>query len=58
MTMLKEHEKNVSSLRHMLAVLMVRQSAWQLSDDERKLTQEGIKALRAAIELMDIQVFA
>ena len=58
MVMLKEHEKNVSTLRHMLAILMVRQSAWQLSDDERKLTQEGIKALQAAIETMAIQVFA
>lgn len=56
--MMEEHKKNVVMLRHMLAVLMVRQSAWQLNEEEKKMTKDGIKALQAAIETMNVQVFA
>lgn len=50
----KDHKRNVHTLRHMLSVLMVRQSAWELNPEEKQLTQEGIKALQAAIETMNV----
>lgn len=56
--MMEEHRKNVDTLRFMLSVLMVRQSAWQLSRDEQQRTKEGIKALQAAIDTMSLQVLA
>lgn len=55
---MKEHKNNVDTLRYMLSVLMVRQSAWQLTCEERKRTQEGIKALKAAVDAMNTQVYA
>lgn len=55
---MKEHEENIETLRYMLSVLMVRQSSWHLNEDERLRTQQGIKALQAAVEAMDTQIYA
>lgn len=55
---MKEHQENVETLRYMLSVLMVRQSSWQLNEEERERTQQGIKALKAAVEAMDTQIYA
>lgn len=54
----KESKEHIDTLRYMLSVLMVRQSSWELTEEEKQLTREGINALRAAVELMDIQVYA
>ena len=55
---MQKHRQNLDTLRYMLSVLMVRQSSWDLSEIEKKKTKEGITALQAAIESLDIQVYA
>lgn len=55
---LKEHNEHVDLLRHMLAELMVKQSGPTLTAEQRRLHKKGIKALQAAVEAMNMQVYA
>jgi len=55
---LEEHKEHVVLLRHMLAELMVKQSSVRLTSEQRLLHQKGIKALKAAVVAMDMQVYA
>jgi hypothetical protein len=55
---LKEHRQHVDLLRHMLAELMARQSSITLTVEQRRLHQQGIKALNAAVDALIVQVYA
>jgi hypothetical protein len=37
---------------------MTRQSAWSLTEEERKLTKDGIRALQNAIDALSVQILA
>jgi hypothetical protein len=52
------HQENMYMLLYMLSVLRERQSAWDLTEDERARTKKGIKALEAAKDALSIQIYA
>lgn len=58
LNVMEQHSKNMCMLNHMLAVLRERQSYWGLTEEERKQTREGIKALEAARDALSVQVYA
>ena len=55
---MEQHYEHVSALNEMLAVLRERQSSWKLTDEERKHTRKGIKALEAARDALSVQIYA
>lgn len=55
---LKEHNEHVDLLRYMLAELMVKQNRLTLTEEQRTMHKKGIKALRAAVDAMNSQVYA
>jgi hypothetical protein len=55
---LLDHDEHMAVLRHMLAELMVKQSSSLLTSEERKMHKRGIKALRAAVDALETQVYA
>ncbi len=54
----KDIKEHILTLQYMLSVLMVRQSAWYLDEDERKKTKQGIDALQASIQALCTQIHA
>lgn len=55
---MENHSENMSCLLHMIAVLRERQSAWELTENERQLTKKGIEALEAAKDALSTQIYA
>ena len=55
---MEQHQENMHKLLYMLAVLRERQSAWDLTEDERARTKKGIKALEAAKDALSVQIYA
>jgi hypothetical protein len=54
----EEHNQHVDILMYMLAELMVKQSSPILTSEQRLLHKQGIKALKAAVDAMNMQVYA
>jgi hypothetical protein len=52
------HQENMYMLLYMLSVLRERQSAWDLTEEERSRTKKGIKALEAAKDALSVQIYA
>jgi hypothetical protein len=52
------HSENMYMLLYMLSVLRERQSAWDLTEEERSRTKKGIKALEAAKDALSVQIYA
>lgn len=57
-TWVEQHAKYMEMIHWMLCVLRERQSSWTLTDEERKHTKEGIKALEAAKDALSVQIYA
>jgi len=55
---MEQHQENLHMLLYMLSVLRERQSAWDLTEDERARTKKGIKALEAAKDALSVQIYA
>ena len=55
---MEQHSKDIQMLRYMLSVLMVKQSSPALNGSEQGRCREGITALKTAIEIMELQVYA
>lgn len=53
-----QHYENVYMLQFMLSVLRERQSAWELTPQEKVESAKGIEALEAAVAALSIQVYA
>ncbi len=57
-TQMSAHKEHVSALRSILAEVLVSQSSPRLSSKEQKDCKKYIKALQAAIEALDSQIYA
>ena len=55
---METHEQNMKHLREMLSHLKEQRSSWQLTEEEREISQKYLKALEAAMEALDCQIYA
>ncbi len=58
MEMQEIDNEHIDLLRYMLCILMERQSAIGVRDNEREKCKKGITALKRAVEVMGTQVYA
>ena len=55
---MREHRDNIDMLRHMLSVLMTKQSSPTLTEEQKVDCKNGIRALQAAVDALNYQVLA